>query len=244
MPRSGSTLVEQILASHTSVEGAGELSSLIAVIRELRAKHSGDANVGTSDLLDKEDLGSVGQQYLERCLPHRKLMRPFFTDKMPTNFRHLGAIHTILPNAKIIDVRRHPLACCFSNFKQIFPSDMGPSYDLADMGCYYRDYVELMAHFDRVLPGRVHRVIYEDMIADPEGEIRRLLDYCGLQFEDQCLRFYENDRGVRTISSEQVRRPVYRDSLEQWRHFEPWLDPLKVALGPVLTAYPAVPEEF
>jgi len=161
---------------------------------------------------------------------------------MPSNFRHLGLISAILANAKVVDARRHPLACCFSNFKQIFPYRRGPSYDLADIGRYYRVYVELLAHFDRVLPGRIHRVIYEDLVRHPEREIRRLLDYCGLPFEEGCLRFYETDRGIRTISSEQVRRPLYTDSVEQWRHYEQWLGPLKAALGPVLDAYPAVPD--
>jgi hypothetical protein len=163
---------------------------------------------------------------------------------MPNNFHHLGLIAAILPNARIIDARRHPLACCVSNFKQIFPAKQGASYSLADIGRYYSGYVELMAHFDRVLPGRIHRVVYEDLVDNPEHEIRRLLNYCGLPFDDNCLRFYQTERGIRTISSEQVRRPIYRDSVEQWRNFDPWLEPLKVALGPVLDAYPATPVNF
>lgn len=247
LPRSGSTLVEQILASHSSVEGAGELPCINAIVLRLETNLTARTETAGDDaavLFADEDPRALGEEYLERCRMHRKLGRAFFTDKMPNNFHHLGVIATILPNAKIIDVRRHPLACCFSNFKQIFPSRQGASYDIADIGRYYRGYVELMAHFDRVLPGRVHRVVYENLVTDPEHEIRRLLDYCGLPFEENCLRFHETERGIRTISSEQVRLPVYTDSLEQWRHFEPWLEPLKMALGPVLDSYPATPEGF
>jgi tetratricopeptide (TPR) repeat protein len=244
LARSGSTLVEQILASHSLVEGAGELPCLVAMVRRLEsnAGERGSDGDGAAALLHGEDLRLLGEEYLERCRVHRKSTRPHFTDKMPSNFHHIGLICAALPNAKIIDVRRHPLACCLSNFRQIFPFRQGPSYDLRDIGLYYRGYVELLAHFDRVLPGRVHRVTYEELVGNPEQEIRRLLDYCGLPFEEACLRFYETERGIRTISSEQVRQPVYKDSLEQWRPFEPWLGPLKQALGPVLVAYPAVPD--
>jgi hypothetical protein len=151
-------------------------------------------------------------------------------------------IHLILPNARIIDARRHPLACCFSGFKQHFARGQHFTYGLEDIGRYYRDYVELMAHFDDVLPGRVHRVIYETVVDDVEAQTRRLLDYCGLPFDPTCLRFFENERAVRTASSEQVRQPIYRDAVEHWRNYEQWLDPLKQALGPVLDAYPRVPE--
>src|SRR5262249_49396074 len=245
LARSGSTLVEQILASHSAVEALGELPSLTAVVRRLeaeRAEDQSDSDSDPADLLDGVDLKALGDEYLERCRGYRKLARRHFTDKMPTNFHHLGFICATLPKAKIIDVRRNPLACCVSNFKQIFPFRQGPSYDLNDIGLYYRAYAALMAHFDRVLPGRVHRVIYEDLVRDPEAEIRRLLDYCQLPFEEACLRFYETDRGIRTISSEQVRRPIYTDSLGQWRHFESWLGPLKAALGPVVDSYPAAPD--
>jgi hypothetical protein len=160
---------------------------------------------------------------------------------MPNNFHHLGLIRLILPNAKIIDVRRHPLACCFSNYKQHFSSDIGPTYDLGDLGRYYRDYVELMAHFDAMLPGRVHRVFYENLVQYPETEIRRLLAYCDLPFEEECLHFHKTARGVVTASSEQVRQPIFRHGLEQWQHYEQWLGPLKIALGPVLDAYPEAP---
>ncbi len=183
----------------------------------------------------------MGERYIERTRIHRKTDRPFFIDKMPNNFLHVGMIHAVLPNAKIVDARRHPLACCFSNFKQHYARGQNFSYSLTDMGRFYRDYVELMAHFDEVLPGRVHRVIYERTVEDTEAEVRKLLAYCGLPFEPGCLRFFENERPVRTASAEQVRRPIYRDGVEQWRHYEAWLGPLKDALGPVLEAYPAVP---
>jgi hypothetical protein len=158
---------------------------------------------------------------------------------MPNNFAHAGLVHLILPKARIIDVRRHPLACSFALFKQHFARGQGFSYGLEDIARYYVDYAALMAHFDSVLPGRIHHVFYERLIEDVEGEVRRLLDYCGLPFEDSCLRFYENARPVRTASSEQVRLPLFTDSLEQWRHYETWLEPLKAALAPVLSDYPS-----
>ena len=161
---------------------------------------------------------------------------------MPNNFAHVGMIHLALPGAKIIDARRHPLACGFSAFKQHFARGQNFTYSLHDIGRYYRDYVELMAHMDAVLPGRIHRVVYENMVTDTEAEVRRLLDYCGLPFEQGCLRFFDNDRPVRTASSEQVRQPIYREGIDHWRNYEPWLGPLKAALGPVLDSYPAVPE--
>jgi hypothetical protein len=184
--------------------------------------------------LSREELRALGEEYLERTRIQRKAGKPLFIDKMPNNWAHVGFIHLILPNAKIIDARRHPLACTFSNFKQHFARGQGFSYDLAELGLYYRGYVELMRHFDQVLPGRVHRVIYEQMVEDPDGEVRRLLDYLDLPFEPACLRFYENERAVRTASSEQVRQPINREGLDQWRPYEPWLLPLKEALGPVL----------
>jgi len=244
LPRAGSTLVEQILASHSQVEGTMELPDLISITRALRHaaadKRAGAYHAALASL-DRGALRELGLDYLERTRIHRKLGRPFFIDKMPNNFAHIGLIHLILPNAKIIDVRRHPMACCFSGFKQHFARGQSFTYGLHNVGRYYRDYVELMAHFDAALPGRVQRVIYEDLIADTEHEVRRLLDYCGLPFEDACLRFFENERPVRTASSEQVRKPIFRDGVDQWRHYEPWLDPLKAALGPVLEAYPASP---
>ncbi|HEY0132372.1 MAG TPA: sulfotransferase, partial [Allosphingosinicella sp.] len=165
-------------------------------------------------------------------------------DKLPNNWVHVGIIHLILPNAKVIDARRHPLGCCFSNFKQHFAHGQAFTYSLADVGRYYSDYVRLLAHFDSVLPGRIHRVFHERMVDDSETEIRRLLEYLGLPFEEACLRFYENDRAVRTPSAEQVRRPINREGVERWKAYEPWLGPLKEALGPVLTCYPQVPEDW
>jgi hypothetical protein len=185
---------------------------------------------------------ALGERYLEQIRVQRKSSAPFFIDKMPNNFAHIGLIQLILPNARIIDARRHPLGCCFSCFKQHFARGQHFTYGLEEIGRYYRDYVELMTHFDRVLPGRIHRVIYESMIEDTETEVRALLTYCGLPFEPACLRFYENERAVRTASSQQVRQPIFRGGIEHWRHYEPWLDPLKAALGPVLTAYPEPPD--
>ena len=244
MPRSGSTLLEQILSSHSQVEGTTELPEIITMAKDLRAEaDSADIAVYAEVLATRTaaELKAMGERYLERTRVHRKTDRQFFIDKMPNNFLHVGMIHAVLPNAKIIDARRHPLGCCFSNFKQHYARGQNFSYSLTDMGRFYRDYVELMAHFDEVLPGRVHRVIYERTVEDTEAEVRRLLEYCGLPFEAGCLRFFENERPVRTASAEQVRRPIYRDGVEQWRNYEPWLGPLKDALGPVLEAYPAVP---
>jgi len=184
-----------------------------------------------------DQLAVLGERYIAATRVHRQLGRPYFIDKMPNNFHHIGLICLILPKAKIIDARRHPVGSCFSAFKQHFAQGQAFSYDLADLGRYYRDYVALMSHVDAVLPGRVHRVIYEDMVEDTENQVRRLLDYCGLPFEPACLRFYENDRAVRTVSSEQVRRPIFREGLEQWRNYEPWLGPLKQALGPALEGW-------
>ncbi len=178
---------------------------------------------------------------MEQTRIQRKTAKPFFIDKMPNNFLHIGLIRLILPNAKIIDARRHPMACCFSGFKQQFAEGHRYSYSLEDLGRYYREYVDLMAHFDRIGAGKVHRVIYERMIEDTEAEVRRLLAYCGLEFESDCLRFYENDRPVRTPSAQQVRQPIYRDGMEHWRNYEPWLEPLKAALGDALDRYPDSP---
>ena len=245
LPRSGSTLLEQILASHSLVEGTMELPDLIAIARRVAgtADDGDSANYpGVLATLAPDQWRRLGQEYLERTRIYRKRAAPFFIDKMPNNFLHLGLILVALPNAKIIDARRHPLACCLSGFKQHFALGQHFSYSLEDIGRYYRDYVEFMAHFDRVAPGRVHRVFYENLVDDTETQVRALLDYCGLDFEPSCLRFYENSRAVRTASSEQVRRPIFRDGIEQWRNFEPWLQPLKTALGAVLDTYPGVPE--
>ena len=249
LPRSGSTLLEQILSSHSQVEGTMELPDLPAMVYGLMADDSGDPPArmdrsrypGVLAGLDHDRLRALGEQYLERTRIQRKTAAPYFIDKLPNNWQHVGLIHLILPQAKIIDARRHPLSCGFSVYKQHFARGQSFSFSLEEIGRYYRDYVELMAHFDAVMPGRVHRVHYEAMVADTDTEVRRLLDYCGLPFEAACLRFHENERAVRTPSAEQVRQPIYRDALEQWRHYERWLGPLQDALGPVLRAYPAVP---
>ena len=244
LPRAGSTLLEQILSSHSAVEGTMELPDVIAIARVLGERKNRSQESKYPDVLatlGAAEFRALGERYVEQTRIQRKTDAPFFIDKMPNNFAHIGLIHLMLPRAKIIDARRHPLGCCFSAFKQHFARGQAFTYDLTELGRYYRDYVELMAHFDEVLPGRVHRVIYERMIEDTETEVRRLLEYCGLPFEEACLRFYENERAVRTASSEQVRQPIYREAVDHWRHFEPWLGPLKEALGPVLDAYPAVP---
>lgn len=237
LPRSGSTLIEQVLSSHSAVEGTMELPDVISIARALGGRKTRGETSRYPEVLatlDARELRALGEQYLERTRIQRKTDAPLFIDKMPNNFAHVGLIHLMLPQAKIIDARRHPLGCCFSAFKQHFARGQNFTYDLQELGRYYRDYVELMAHFDAVLPGRVHRVAYETFVEDTESELRRLLDYCGLPFEAACLRFYENARAVRTASSEQVRQPIYRDAMDHWRHFEPWLEPLKHALGPAL----------
>jgi tetratricopeptide (TPR) repeat protein len=245
MPRSGSTLVEQILASHPLVEGTMELPDLPVLTERLgRSGGSGDSYPEAAATLDGAACAALGEEYLERTRVQRKTPRPFFTDKLPNNWLHTGLIHLILPRARIVDVRRDPLDCCFSNFAQHYARGQGFSYSLAKMGRYYADYVELMAHFDAVLPGRVHRLIYERLVEDPEAEIRRLLDGLGLSFDPACLRFHENRRPVRTASSEQVRRPVGRDGIGRSRAFAEWLAPLEAALGPVLAAWPDVPAEW
>jgi hypothetical protein len=226
------------------IEGTMELPDILSIAGRLGArKRRRDPSRYPDSIkdIDRETALKLGEEYLERTRVQRRLGRPFFTDKMPNNFAHIGLIHLILPRAKIIDARRHPLGCCFSNFKQHFARGQGYTYDLAGMGEYYRAYVELMAHFDSVLPGRVHRVIYERMVESAETEVRALLTYLQLPFEPACLKFYENERAVRTASSEQVRQPIYRDAVEHWQNYEPWLGPLKDALGSALGCYPAVP---
>jgi Tfp pilus assembly protein PilF len=241
LPRSGSTLVEQILASHSEIEGTMELPDLPTLARELGDDGADEAYPARLATLTPDDLRELGEAYLERTRIQRKTGRPRFIDKLPNNWLHVGLIQLILPNATIIDARRHPLGCCLSGFKQHFATGQAFTYGLEDVGRYYRDYAALMAHFDAVLPGRVHRVLYERMVADTEVEVRRLLAHMGLAFEPACLAFWTNDRAVRTASSEQVRRPIFGEGLDQWRNFEPWLDPLKAALGEVLDAYPGVP---
>jgi len=235
LPRSGSTLIEQILSSHSQIEGTTELPDIPALARQV-----GDY---PDDMLklDRDARRALGEQYLKRASVQRRTERPFFIDKLPNNWLFVPFIQLILPNAKIIDARRHPLSCCFSNFRQHFARGQDFTYSLKDIGRYYADYVRLMAHIDAVLPGRVHRVIYENMVDDTEGEVRRLLDYCGVGFEPQVLEFYNTERAVRTPSSEQVRKPIYREATEEWRPYEPHLAALKEALGPVLDAYPEAP---
>jgi tetratricopeptide (TPR) repeat protein len=241
LPRAGSTLIEQILSSHSAVEGTMELPDIIAIAKRIGGGHlHGAAYPDALASFTPDQFHALGQEYLDRTRVQRKSHRPFFIDKMPNNFQHVGLIHMILPNAKIIDARRHPIGNCFSAFKQHFARGQTFSYDLNDLGRYYCDYVRLMAHVDAALPGRVHRVQYEDMIADPETQIRRLLAYCGLPFEAACMEFHTNTRAVRTASSEQVRQPLYGDAVEQWRNYETWLEPLKAALKPVLDGGPEV----
>jgi tetratricopeptide (TPR) repeat protein len=234
MPRAGSTLVEQILSSHSQVEGTSELSDIPALARREDGYPEAMADFAPGHLW------KLGEEYLRRTRVQRKTERPLFIDKLPNNWAHVAFIRLILPNAKIIDARRHPLSCCFSNFKQHFARGQAFSYSLEDMGRYYRDYVRLMAHIDAVQPGAVHRVIYERMVEDTEAEVRALLGYCGLAFEPACLEFHRTERAVRTASSEQVRQPIFRDGMTAWEPFSQFLDPLRGALGPVLDSYPDV----
>ncbi|MEO0575977.1 MAG: sulfotransferase [Pseudomonadota bacterium] len=233
LPRAGSTLLEQILASHSQVDGTLELPNILSLSQSMRRAGRDSDKPPYPDILEtlsSEDFERHGIQFIEDTRIHRQ-DAPSFIDKMPNNFRHIGLIHLMLPNARIIDARRHPMACCFSGFKQLFAEGQEFTYDLSDVGQYYRDYVSLMDHWDAVLPGKILRVNYEDVVADIETQVRRILDHCGLEFETACVDFYRNKRSVRTPSSEQVRQPIYTTGLEEWRHFEPWLGPLKSALG-------------
>ncbi len=239
LPRSGSTLLEQILASHSQVEGTQELPTVQQIVAKLRGREFDPDFPRYPRILaalTAEDCLALGQQYLAGARAYRT-RKAFFIDKMPNNFRHLGLIHMMLPNARIIDARREPMACCFSNFKQLFANGQEFTYSIEDIARYYRTYLELMRHWDRVLPGRILRVVHEDVVDDLEGNVRRLLDFCGLAFEAQCVEFHKTERSVRTASSEQVRQPIYRDGLEHWKHFEPWLGPLKAVLGDALEAW-------
>ncbi|HTT84212.1 MAG TPA: sulfotransferase [Rhizomicrobium sp.] len=239
MQRAGSTLVEQILSSHSAVEAAGERADLARFAKKLGDDDGplGPAYGQRLCALDSDSLRQEGEAYLERFRVRRVRERAHFIDKQPYNFWHIGLIHLALPNAKIIDVRRHPLGCCFSNFIQNYVTGSAPfSHRLADLGRYYRDYVDVIAHFDRVLPGKIYRLNYEKLVAGPEKEIRGLLDHLGLPFESACLEFYKNDRALDSASSEQVRSPIYADAVDWWRNYEPWLAPLKAALGPALDA--------
>jgi len=241
LPRAGSTLLEQILASHSRVEGTRELAEMVAIARGLATKN-GEADEGryfeALCSLDAAQIAALADRYLAETRIYRRGGAPRFIDKMPNNFLHIGLIHLMFPRAAIIDARRHPMGGCFSAFKQHFASGQLFTYDQVDLARFYRDYVELMAHYDALLPGRIHRVYYERVVADLSREVHRLLEYCGLPFEDQCLRFYETRRGVQTASSEQVRQPIFAEGVDQWRHFEPWLGPMKEALGDLVELYP------
>lgn len=238
LPRAGSTLLEQILSSHSQVDGTLELPNILSLSQRLRRRGRGKNEREYPAILHElsaQELMEFGEEYINDTRIHRQ-DAPFFVDKMPNNFRHISLIHLILPNARIIDARRNPMACCFSGFKQLFAEGQEFTYDLRDLGQYYRDYVTLMDHWDDVLPGKVLRVQYEDVVADIEPQVRRILEHCDLPFEESCIKFHETDRSVRTPSSEQVRQPIYKSGLEQWKNFEPWLGPLKEALGPALVA--------
>jgi tetratricopeptide (TPR) repeat protein len=244
LPRAGSTLIEQILASHSQVEGTQELPDIGMIASRVATKGGGDGEPDYCEglaMLSADDRRRIGAEYIDRTRINRKTAKPYFIDKMPNNWQNAALIHLILPNAKIIDARRHPMDCGFSNFKQHFARGQSFSYDLCDIGNYYRDYVGYMRSIDAVLPGRVHRVIHEELVADPETEIRALLAYLGLPFEQACLEFWQNDRAVQTPSAEQVRRPINRDGMDKWQHYEAWLSPLKTALGDVLESYPHIP---
>jgi tetratricopeptide (TPR) repeat protein len=233
LPRSGSTLLEQILASHSKVEGTMELADIPRLVHQLQGREHDESKPrypGVLSELTADQFKRFGEKYLADTRVYRT-GKPFFIDKMPNNFRHIGLIHLILPNAKIIDARREPMACCFSNFKQLFASGQEFTYSIGDIARYYRCYVELMEHWNAVLPGKILRVQHEDVVEDLEGNVRRLLEFCDLEFEPQCVEFYKTERSVRTASSEQVRRPIFKEGLDQWRNFEPWLEPLKAALG-------------
>lgn len=243
-PRSGSTLIEQILSSHSAVEGTAELPYIADLAFELDDLDSADGGDGYPRILsrlDPEAFATMGESYMEKARVHRRLGRPCFIDKAPANYHHTGLIALLLPNAKIVDARRNPAACCFSMFKHNYDET---NLRLGELGLVWRNYAGLMAHFDRVMPGRVHRVVYEQLVADPKAEIDRLLDYLELPFEENCLRFHETKRTVRSPSSEQVRQPISAEPVEHWRHFEPWLRPLLDGLGPALTCYPRVPDEL
>jgi tetratricopeptide (TPR) repeat protein len=239
LPRSGSTLLEQILASHSRVDGTQELSDVPRIVLGLQGTHSTIDDPRYPDVLADlapEDFRRLGERYMNDTRAYRR-NKPFFIDKMPNNFRHIGLIHLMLPNAKIIDARREPIAGCFSNLKQLFAGGQEFTYNIDDIARYYRTYLELMRHWDAVLPGRILRVLYEDVVQDLDGTVQRILEFCGLQFERPCMEFYKTDRSVSTASSEQVRQPIFREGLFQWRNYEPWLGALKDALGDALLHY-------
>jgi hypothetical protein len=269
LPRSGSTLLEQILASHSLVEGTQELADIPRIALDLQGRDPDLNNPrypGALASLTPEDFRRLGEKYLSDTRVYRTseaqprwagtasaaaplsgalragappagAPRPHFIDKMPNNFRHIGLIHLLLPNARIIDARREPLACCFSNLKQLFAHGQEFAYSIEDIARYYRTYLDLMQHWDEALPGKVLRVRHEDVVDDLEHNVRRILDFCGLDFEPACIEFYKTERSIRTASSEQVRQPIFREGLDQWKHYEQWLVPLKDALGDALVRY-------
>ena len=240
LPRSGSTLLEQILASHSKVDGTMELHEILSLAQRLRGRTVDREPLYPANLRDikDENLRQFGERYIENTRVYRE-DAPFFVDKMPNNFLHIGLIRLILPNAKIIDARRHPLACCFSGYKQLFGEGQEFTYGLHEIGRYYAGYVRLMDHWDEVLSGFVLRVMHEDVVEDLDGQVRRLLEFCNLPFEQSCIDFHKTKRTIRTPSSEQVKQPIYRSAVEQWRYYEKHLEPLRDALGPeVLARYP------
>jgi tetratricopeptide (TPR) repeat protein len=239
LPRAGSTLLEQILASHSAVEGTQELAEIPRAAAELQGRQPDFDNPrypGVLEGMSAADFQALGRKYLADTRLFRS-GKAFFIDKMPNNFRHIGLIHLMLPNARIIDARREPMACCFGNLKQLFASGQEFTYSIEDIARYYRTYLELMRHWDAVLPGRILRVQHEDVVEDLESSVHRILDFCGLPFEAACIEFHKTERSVRTASSEQVRQPIFREGLDQWKNFEPWLAPLKQALGDALVRY-------
>ncbi len=239
LPRAGSTLLEQILASHSQVEGTMELPNILALAHKLDGRRRIDEEArypANLDELSHDELTEFGDAFIRDTMIHRKQGTPYFIDKMPNNFRHIGLIHMILPNAKIIDARRGAMGCCFSGFKQLFAEGQEFTYGLEEIGHYYTDYARLMDHWDTVLPGKILRVKYEDVVADLETQVRRLLDYCGLRFEEACVNFHQTERAVRTASSEQVRQPIFKSGVDQWEHFSGDLDPLRNILGQELSA--------
>jgi len=240
LPRSGSTLLEQILASHSMVDGTMELHNILALAQKLRGRESDKTSRYPAILHELEDdyFRRFGEQYIEDTRTYRGTA-PLFIDKMPNNFVHIGLIRLILPNAKVIDARRNPMACCFSCFQQLFGEGQEFTYGLEEVGRYYRAYVRLMDHWDAVLPGHVLRVMHEDVVDDLETQVRRILDFCELPFEENCIHFHKTERNIRTPSSEQVRQPIYREGVHRWRRFEAHLNPLREALGPdILARYP------
>jgi predicted Zn-dependent protease len=239
LPRSGSTLLEQILASHSQVEGTQELSNIQSLVLELQGRDNDPADPrypGALAEMSDEDFARLGERYIADTQVYRS-DKPFFIDKMPNNFRHVGLIHLMLPNARIIDARRDPMSCCFSNLKQLFAQGQEFAYSIDDISRYYRTYLDLMQHWDKALPGRILRVQHQDVIDDLEGSVRRMLDYCDLPFETACIDFHKTRRSVRTPSSEQVRTPIFRDGLDQWKMYRPWLGPLEDALDGLQARY-------